>query len=77
MEILEDDCHIKVFDAESYSLEMHCFDVLEVNYEEWEFGDSDQAVFCRSNLDNGLQRAALEVKVLVRNIELDWVIGLV
>jgi len=77
VEILEDDCHIKVLDAEGYSLEVNSLDVLQVDHEERELGHGDQAVFGRSDLDDRFQRAALEVEVLVRHIEVDGMGGLV
>ena len=77
VEVLEDNCHVKVFNTERHSLKMHCLNVFKVNYEEWELGDGNQAELRRSYFNDGLKRASLEVEILIRNIELDRVVGLI
>lgn len=77
VEVLEDNCHVKVFNTKRHSLEMHCLDVFKVNYEEWELRDGNQAELRRSYFNDGLKWASLEVEILIRNIELNRVVGLI
>ena len=77
VEVLEDNCHVKVFNTERHSLEMHCLNVFKVNYEEWELRDGNQAELRRSYFNDRLKWASLEVEILIRNIELDRVVGLI
>jgi len=51
VEVFENDGHIEVLDAKGYSLEVHGLDLLQVNYEEWEFTNGNQAILCWSDFD--------------------------
>lgn len=77
VEVLEDNCHVKVFNTKRHSLEMHSLDVFKINYEEWELRDGNQAELRRSYFNDGLKWASLEVEILIRNIELNRVVGLI
>jgi hypothetical protein len=70
-EVLEDDGHVEVLDAELDSLKADDFDVIDVNDEEGELGDGDQAVLGGSHLHHTLVRAAIEIQIFNRYVKLD------
>ena len=68
-EVLENDRHVKVFDAKENTLEHNAFDVIHVHNKEWEFADRNQTITGRADLDDLLLRATEERQVVDGNVD--------